>query len=172
MSQADETSVDQFIIYGGYGEVMHLLQVLELSLWMIQTRSIKSRTPIDQAMAKVEKWDATTLGDLMRGMRTQSHWPDGLVDRLLKAVKVRNYLAHHYLREYFIVTPSEANRERAAQELADLSVWLEQLIGDLDDHTRSLGVAGFEQLDEETAREIDAFRPVEWLSMPTRPDGD
>lgn len=172
MSRGGEESVDQFIIYGGYGEVMHRLQVLELSLWMIQTRSIKSGTRLDQAMTKVEKWNATSFGELMRGMRTQTHWPDGLVDKLLKAVEIRNYLAHHYLREYFMVAPSKANRERAAQELADLSVWVEQLIDELDNHIRSLGVASVEQLADETIREIEALRPVEWLSMPTRPDGD
>ncbi len=64
-----EESVDQFIIYAGYGEVMHRLQVLELSLWMIQSRGIKSQTRLDQAMAKVEKWNATTLGELPRAPR-------------------------------------------------------------------------------------------------------
>jgi hypothetical protein len=68
-------------------------------------------------MTTVEKWDAIILGELMRGMRTQSHWPDGLVGKLLKAVEIRNYLAHHYLREYFVVAPSKSSRERAAQEL-------------------------------------------------------
>jgi len=87
-----EESVDQFIIYAGYGEVMHRLQVLEMSLWMIQSRGIKSQTRLDQAITKVEKWNATTLGELMRGMRRQGHWPDGMVDKLLKAVDIRTSL--------------------------------------------------------------------------------
>jgi hypothetical protein len=168
MSEGGEGSVDQFIIYGGYGAVMHRLQVLELSLWIIQTRGIKRGVQPSQARAKVEKWNATTLGELMRGMRTQSHWPDGMVDSLLQAVEIRNYLAHHFLREYFIVAPPEANRKRAAEELAGISVWLQELGSKLDDHVRSLGLGDIEELDEETVQEIDSLRPIEWISMPTR----
>ncbi len=159
-------SVDQFIIYAGYGEVMHGLQVLELSLWAIQARGIKANTSLDQAMVKVGKWNGTTLGEMMRGMRNQSHWPKGLVDRLVAAVDARNYLAHHFLREYFLVTPSVANREKAVEQLAELSVHLEQLIQDLDIHSRSLGVDYDELLDDETRAAIDALRPVEWLGTP------
>ncbi len=170
VSAGHEESVDQFIIYAGYGEVMHRLQVLEMSLWMIQSRGIKSQTRLDQAMAKVEKWNATTLGELMRGMRTQGHWPDGMVDKLLNAVDIRNYLAHHYLREYFVVAPSAANRDRATQELADLSVWVEELIDELEAHVLSLDIGSADELEEQMAREIEALRPAEWLGMPDRPE--
>jgi hypothetical protein len=58
--------VDQIIIYAGYGEVMHRFQVLELSLWLTQTRRIKAGSSLKQGMVKVEKWNGTTLGELMR----------------------------------------------------------------------------------------------------------
>ena len=65
-----EDEVDQFIVYGGYGEVMHQLQVLELALWGFLTRGIKPGTSLDQGMKKVEKWNATTIGSLLRaGLR-------------------------------------------------------------------------------------------------------
>ena len=148
---------------------MHRLQVLELSLWLIQSRGIKEKSTLEQGMAKVEKWNGTTLGELMRGMKNQPHWPPGLVDKLMKAVDLRNYLAHHYLREYFAIRPSETNRERAAEELAQLSVFVEELIEELDAHVASLGVPiDDSQLDEEMRMEIDQLRPSEWLGIPGR----
>ena len=101
----------------------------------------------------MERYNARTVDERNR---SQDHWPDGLVDKLLEAVDVRNYLAHHYLREYFVVVPAAANRDRAAQELADLSVWVEDLIGELDEHVRLLGIDVGEELDEQLAREVDA----------------
>lgn len=168
MGKPDEEQVDQFLIYAGYGEVMHRLQVLELSLWQLQTRGIRPGATAEQAMSKVEKWNATTLGALMRGMKCQPHWPDGLVDRLLKAVDLRNYLAHHYLREYFVVVPSHINRERAAQELANISVFLKALVSDLDVHTLSLGIPiDDREVSDKTRAEIDGLRPAEWLGIPS-----
>jgi hypothetical protein len=118
----------------------------------------------------VEKWNGTTLGELMRGMRNQPHWPAGLVDKLLKAVDFRNYLAHHFLREHFVVTPSAANREKAAQKLADLSVWVDELGEELDSHIRSLGIAEIDHLDDEMQAQIDELRPSEWLFLTSDDD--
>lgn len=100
----------------------------------LQTRSIKPATTMEQAMAKVGKWNGTTFGEFMRGMKNQPHWPKDLLDKLLHAVDVRNYMAHHFLREYFIAQRTEANRESAAQELANLANWLDELSGELDAH--------------------------------------
>lgn len=158
--------VDQFIVYAGYGEVMHRLQVLEMSLWGIQTRGIKPNTTLDQALNKVARWNNTTLGEMLRGMRNQPHWPEGLIERLLDAVEARNYLAHHFLREYFLVRPSPTNREHATETLADLSVRLDRLIDEVDAHAATLGVVYDEALDQETREAIDALRPSEWLSDP------
>lgn len=163
MSEPGDERVDQFIIFGGYGEVMHRFQVLEMSLWGLQTKSIKPATTMDQAMAKVEKWNGTTFGEFMRGMKNQPHWPKGLLDKLLHAVDVRNYLAHHFLREYFIAERTEANRESAARQLADLANWLDELSDELDAHLARQGIASVEDLDEETAAEIDALRPKDWF---------
>jgi hypothetical protein len=125
--------------------------------------STKSQTQLHQAIAKVEKWNGTTLGELMRGMRNQPHWPAGLVDELLKAVDIRNYLAHHFLREYSVATPSLANREKAVQKLTNLSVWVDDLGEELDAHIRSLGIADTAHLGGEMQAQIDESRPSEWL---------
>lgn len=162
--ESADDRIDQFIIYAGYGEVMHRFQVFELTLWIFFTRSIKPGTSLEQAMDRVWKWNGTTLGSLVRGLKSQDHWPDGLVDSLEAAVQTRNYLAHHFLREYFAVTPSEENKTRATKELAEVSVRLEDLQQQLEAHLRSLGVAGAHELDEETQAEIDKLRPTNWPS--------
>lgn len=76
---------------------------------------------------------------------------------------VHNYLAHHFLREYFTVAPSERVREQATDQLAHVSARLEDLEEALEAHLRSLGVPGIEELDEDAWAEIDKLRPKEWL---------
>jgi hypothetical protein len=154
--------VDSFLIYGAYGEAMHRFQVLELSLWGLLTRSIKTGTTLEQASLKLDKWDGTTFGQIVRGIRTQSHWPHGLLERLLEAVEVRNYLSHHFLREFFMAVQSGPNNERAVQQLASLSDWVEELENDLECHLRSVGITGPEDLDSATIAEIEQLRPKEW----------
>jgi hypothetical protein len=159
--------VDQFIIYAGYGEVMHRFQVLELSLWTLQARSLKPKSTLDQSTAKVDKWNGTAFGQMLRGMKNQEHWPPQLIQELLEAVDIRNYLAHHFLREYFLAVASHENREIAAQKLADLSVRLEHLMAKVDRHTQSLGIEAWDHLEPDTQAEIDALRPIDWLAAET-----
>ncbi|HST47092.1 hypothetical protein [Jatrophihabitans sp.] len=163
MAESNDEQIDQFIIFAGYGEVMHRFQLLEMGLWGLLSKSIKPATTMDQAIAKVKKWNGTTLGELMRGMKGQTHWPPELLAKLLRSVEIRNYLAHHFLREYFIAERSMENRKTATQELADLANWLDALSAELDDHLATQGITTLEVLDPETAAEIDALRPKDWL---------
>ena len=39
--EVSDERVDQFIVYGAYGEVMHQFQVFEMTLWGFLTRGIK-----------------------------------------------------------------------------------------------------------------------------------
>jgi hypothetical protein len=160
-----EDSTDEYLIYIGYGEVMRRLQILELGLWGLLSRKIKPGTSLDQAMEMVAKWDGTTFGKLMRGMKNQSHWPEGLLDKLLEAVKIRNYLAHHFLREYFMATLSRENLENASDQLAELSVWLEKLDEELDAHLESLGIETSSSLDAETKALAETLRPEKWFGF-------
>jgi hypothetical protein len=119
-----------------------------MTLWGFLTRTIKGGITLDQAMDKVWRWDGTTFGKLVRGLKSQGHWPDGMIDSLEAAVQTRNYLAHHFLRNYFMVAPSEKIKEQATSQLANVSARLEDLQEALEDHLRSLGVVGIEELDE------------------------
>jgi hypothetical protein len=40
--EPSDERVDQFIVYGAFGEVMHQFQVFEMTLWGFLTRSIKA----------------------------------------------------------------------------------------------------------------------------------
>lgn len=146
---------------------MHQFQVFEMTLWGSLTKGIKPGMSESQAFDKITKWDGTTLGQLVRGLKTQGHWPEGMVESLEQAVEARNYLAHHFLREYFVVTPSERIRQQATEQLAHVSVRLEDLKEALEAHLRSLGVPSIEELDEEARTEIDKLRPKEWLGEST-----
>jgi hypothetical protein len=159
--------VDQFIVYGAYGQVMHQFQVFEMTLWGFLTRGIKPSMSDSQALDRITKWDGTTLGQLVRGLKSLSHWPEGMIESLEQAVETRNYLAHHFLREYFAVAPSKRVKEQATDQLAHVSVRLEDLQEALDAHLCSLGVPDTEELDEEARAEIDKFRPKEWLDEST-----
>lgn len=160
----NEERVDQFIVYAAYGEVMHQFQSFELTLWGFLTRRIKKGTTSDQLMQKLEKWDGTTLGQMVRGLKSQTHWPASLVDELEGAVEARNYLAHHFLREYFLVAPSEDVRDGATQQLANVSVRLAALQEALETHLSSLDVPSINDLDAETRAELDKLRPTQWLN--------
>lgn len=163
MTNSEDTG--EYLIYIGYGEVMRRLQSLELGLWGLLSRKIKPGTSLDQAMEMVAKWDGTTFGQLMRGMKNQSHWPEGLLDKLLEAVKIRNYLAHHFLREYFMAAPSQENLEDASNQLAELSVWLEKLDEELDAHLESLGIETSSSLDVGSKALAETLRPEKWFGF-------
>lgn len=162
--QPEPEQVSQFIVYGAYGEIMHKFQILELVLWGFLARNLKNGITLEQGMARVEQWDGTTFGQMWRGLRTQTHWPDGVVVEGDHAVEARNYLAHHFLREYFLVAPSEAHREDALTMLAKIADRLDALLSQLDEHGRALGMPDVEDLDEQARQQIEALRPTTWFT--------
>jgi hypothetical protein len=78
---------------------------------------------------------------------------------LLRAVETRNYLAHHFLREFLMAVPSQKNLHDASSQLADLSVWLEELDAELDAHLASLGIETASSIDAEAMALADSLRP-------------
>jgi hypothetical protein len=150
------------LIYVGYALLMRDLQLMELHLWTIQALGIKRNSTEAQAFAKVEKWDGTTFGALVRGMKGQAHWPEGMAQDLEQAVALRNHLAHNFLREFFLTEPSEANFERGTQQLLDWSLKVDDLDDRLRIHAHTLGVPDPEELDDEMLAELDDLRPKTW----------
>ena len=139
--RGDDEAQNVGVIYIGYGELMRRLQVLELSLWIVQAMRMKKGMSGEQAFRQIDKWDGTTFGTMWRGMRTQDHWPTDLVDDVDQAVQLRNHLAHHFLREFFSARKTPGNFERGTQQLIEWSVRMDGLEMKLDAHLQMLGVA-------------------------------
>ena len=157
-----EPDLNQSVIYLAYGDVMHQFQVFELTLWQFLSRTLKPGTTFEQGMEKVDRWNGTTLGALVRGLKTQDHWPDGVPEALETAVETRNFLAHYYLREYFLVLPSERILDEALTELAELREWIIQLEGQLEQHLQSLGIPTSAELTDEERSGFEGLRPTTW----------
>ena len=82
--------------------------------------------------------------------------------RLEVAVEMRNYLAHHLLREYFVVAPSETNRGKVLEELAGVHAVAIVLDDDLQERLRELRGYSLDDLPESLRTEMDELRPTEW----------
>ncbi|KRE56154.1 hypothetical protein [Phycicoccus sp. Soil748] len=158
----DDDSMSAGLIYVAYGELMHKLQVMEMSLWEIQALQMKKGMTDAQAFAQVEKWDGTTFGALYRGMKSQPHWTEDLIWKVGQAVQLRNHLAHNFLREFFLAVESQANYEAGADQLLDWHGVVDELAGQLDEHIKTLGGGGWDQLDEASKAEVEALRPKAW----------
>jgi hypothetical protein len=164
----DEDAMDQFTVYAFYGKLMHGFQLFELTLWLLLSRSIKEKAKSKKGDSKkvddkVAAWDRLNLGQIIGGIKNESHWPEGMVTELERAADARNYLAHHFLREYFLVLPSEENEMRALEQLVKLSDRLDKLDTSLQMHLKTLGISVDDELDEDLRAEIDAIRPKVWL---------
>jgi hypothetical protein len=83
----------------------------------------------------------------------------------LEAVEIRSYLVHHFLREFFMAVPSQENLHDASNQLADLSVWLEELDAELDAHLGSLGIETASSLDGDARALADSLRPEKWFGF-------
>lgn len=165
----DDEGVNVGIIYVGYAELMRILQFMEMTLWSLLALNLKPGMSDSQAFARIEKWDGTTFGDLVRGMKNQPHWPGGMIEDLEQAVLLRNHLAHNFLREFFSAAPSPENFERATEQLLSWNERLETLDSNLEEHARAIGVPSIDELDVALIAEIDALRPRDWpLQRPSQ----
>ncbi|NIK54648.1 hypothetical protein [Kribbella shirazensis] len=90
-----------------------------------------------------------------------------MLDQLDGALEARNYLAHQFLREYFVLKPSVDARDRATAQLAEIARRQEKLQSELDIHLRSVGVPDVDELDDRLLNELDALRPTTWLAGKT-----
>jgi hypothetical protein len=143
---------------------MHQMQVLELTLWGLLATKIKPGATDDQVLAKLEKWNSTTLGQLLRGLKTQPHWPPTLVEQAARGGRRSQLpgasLPSRVLRRRALET-QPGYRDAGARGSVDLA---RELSDELDAHlaTLGLGTTSVDDLDEETRAEIDALRPTDW----------
>ncbi|WP_137123348.1 hypothetical protein [Segeticoccus rhizosphaerae] len=155
----DNGRIGEALIYIGYGELMRRLQVLEMSLWQVQSLRFKRGVTAEQAMKKVHGWDGATFGKMWGGMKSQGHWPENLIHNIDQAVGLRNHLAHHFLREFFAARPSQESYRAGADQLVEWSQRMDQLEAELTEHLRTLGMPDLDDLDDETLADLESLRP-------------
>lgn len=156
----DESSQSAAVVYVGFGQVMHKFQLIEMNLWSVKALHFKAGIQEHQAFAKLANWDAKAVfGGLVEELKDQHHWPAGMVERLRAAVRVRNYLAHRFLREFFMAENSEENYGRGIEQLIRWSEMVDELDAELAAHVVHL--AGGD-IDEETKAELAQFLPTTW----------
>lgn len=99
---------------------------MQLSLTQLLMGNFKPHATLNQMLAKLERWNATTLGQQLRGLKSQRlNWPPGLVDDLELAIDTRTYLAHHFFIEYFIILPGQHAQDQALDFLANVHAALD-----------------------------------------------
>jgi hypothetical protein len=102
----------------------------------------------------------TTLGGLVH--QAKDLLPNNLSSELAEVIKERNYLVHHFLREYFMAQRSVQNRDQAKEYLLGVSSQLGELSNQLDAYLESLGLATPDTLEPELQAQINLLRPKEW----------
>jgi hypothetical protein len=153
--------LDEATIFYAYGQLMKSFQMFELTLTQVLVLKLKPAMTFEQMMAKVEQWTNTTMGSLLRGLKSDPHWPEGLVDEMEQGLIARNWLAHQFFKEYGIIVASPEVVDDALDTLANISVSLQALEDRLQEHLLTLGYdPGV--LDADTQAEIDKLRPTEW----------
>jgi hypothetical protein len=148
------------VVYIGYGQVMHKFQLIEMNLWAVKALHFKPGVQPHQAFAKLANWDSKAVfGGLVEELKNQPHWPRDMIDRLRAAAQVRNYLAHRFLREFFVTEESEENYGRGIEQLIAWSEMVDKLDADLEVHVTEL--AGGD-MDDETKAELAQLIPKRW----------
>lgn len=148
------------IVYRLYGQLMHQFQLLEMNLWAIKALRFKDGVQMHQGIVKLESWDAHGLfGQLVNDLAPLPTWPAEMVGRLREAASIRNYLAHRFLREFFVAKDSEEKFDRGITQLVTWIQSMNELDADLESHVSSLPGG---EVDPELAALLEEQRPDSW----------
>ena len=156
-----ESDVDRSLVYVAYGELMHRIQVFDLTVVQLISWLGEPGASFTEKVDEIEELISKTLGRLIHKAKERHEFPDALVDDLDEMLSRRNYVAHHFRREYFMVVTSERVREQALVWLAETAARLESLEAALEDQLHRLGAPDISDLDPTLAK-IDEMRPSDW----------
>jgi len=127
LSAEDEQSRDSLAFYG---LAMFRAQCVETQLAILLATTLNPaflRTPPDDRDRYFEAESAKTLGHLLTSLRDSVPIPESLEGRLVRALRLRNWLAHRYFRDREVEALSWDGREKMIAELADAAEFLREV---------------------------------------------
>jgi hypothetical protein len=149
-------------ILAAYGQLMLQLQLLEMNFWVMRTANLTRGMSEAQVLEAIKKWDHTTFGDLVRGLKGQGHFDEDLRWKLDQLVELRNHVAHNFLREFFVAEHRPANYRRGLESIHRWQLLVEELNHDLERYVDGAFGDGWDQLSDAEAAEIANLQPKRW----------
>lgn len=148
------------------------LQLLEMNFWAMRAANLKKGMSQPQVLEAMKKWDKTTFGDLVRGLKSQGHFDEDLRWKLDQLVELRNHIAHNFLREFFAAERGAANYKRG---LAAIDRW-QELVQDLDEelsrYLDEMFGEGWDELSDAEATEVANLQPKRWPLVGAEEEAD
>jgi hypothetical protein len=118
-------------------ETVYLREVIiNLLLWT-GVRDQKLRT-WDEAEAAETELIQQTMGQLKRALMRLRSDIDDAADLLIRAVRLRNFLAHEYFRQRAAAFVAEDSRDRMIEELKEAATFFQEVDGKLSPLTREI----------------------------------
>jgi hypothetical protein len=127
-------------VYAKYGLAMYLAQVLEHGLAnLVVATQLGSSVKSSEAMEELWKeLFALTMGTQMKRVLKEARLSASQVARLQRALRTRNFLAHHYFRERAAQFLSFSGRNEMLDELETMQAELREADKELEPLTFSL----------------------------------
>lgn len=138
------------------------LQLLEMNFWVMRTANLKKGMSEAQVLQAIKKWDHTTFGDLVRGLKSQGHFDEDLRWKLDQLIQLRNHVAHNFLREFFVTERTLANFRRGLDSLHRWQRLVEELNHDLEGYVDEMFGKGWDQLSDAEEARIAELQPKRW----------
>ena len=108
-------------VYAQFGRAMYYAQCVELGLASIVTVLIAAKTPhltVDDDLRSLGTEFEKTLRKLIRHLEAQMDLPQDLRDSLVRALRMRDFLAHGFFRDRWAGFRSKHGRQAMASELS------------------------------------------------------
>lgn len=155
--ELDPEQVEQFTVYGAYGEVMLQLQLLEMRLHSVAAFRIKPGSTLEQGMERLAGWQKQPMGRIADMLDL----PEDMKTELLRLVGIRNRLAHNFYEDHPLGLRTAEGRTDVLGYLATVHKEIERLDDRLGEHLSSMGVPSPKEVNDMLPDELRM--PEEWF---------
>lgn len=149
-------------ILASYGQLMLQLQVTEMNFWILRAAKLKKGMSDAQVLEAMKKWDRTTFGDLVRGLKSQGHFEEDTRWKLGQLLELRNHVAHNFLREFFVVKGSPVHYREGLSTIERWQALVQDLDEDLTAYIDEEFGEGWNKLSDAEWAEIAKLQPTSW----------